>query len=713
MSDLSSDGPNPSGSDAQSIAAALIAEGEALAARGELISAQTRYRQACTADPDNAEAHFKLGTALYHAGDNETAVFHLQHALAQRPEDPRVLNNLGAVLGRLRRYKEAIHIFVQAFAVDPQNAAAAMNCGRLLVTLGQVAEGERWLTQANQVRPGHSETLRLLAEARLALGQPHLAIGCGEKAVAADPKNPFAHLALGQAYLGARRLQSARHHLKTYVKAQPNDPKGYFFLGEVESKSGRTAIAHKLYKHVLGLDIDDQFRSMLALKSASILPVINTSDAEIQTHRARIESALDTLSRPEVDDPYLSGGFTNFYLGYHGRNDVEIQKSMAQFYLDCCPALAATAPHIGTPPRTGKRRVGILSSFLRNHTVGYLNHGLIEHLDRERFEIVLLRTPILPIGDPLADKLTAMADEVIDLPDALVSARNLVFGAELDLLYFPEIGMEDLVYFLAFARSAPVQVMGWGHPVTSGIPNVDAFLSVADMEPDGAQAHYSERLVALDGLSVCMPKPGLPENGKTKDGFGIDPDAPAYVCAQSLFKILPACDTLFKEILERDPSGRLYFLSLETDSDDVFLSRLEKTLGPLMSRVKILKRVSSADFLSLLKAADMLLDIPHWAGGKTSFESLAMGTPIVHWPGAFMRGRHTLAFYKKMGVMDCVVDSAEAYAETAVRLVHDHEFRQRIRAAIAENSDVIFNDTSAIAEISDVFDRLITEARHA
>lgn len=75
-----------------------------------------------------------------------------------------------------------------------------------------------------------------------------------------------------------------------------------------------------------------------------------------------------------------------------------------------------------------------------------------------------------------------------------------------------------------------------------------------------------------------------------------------------------------------------------------------------------------------------------------------------------MRGRHTLALYRKMGVMDCVVESAESYAETAVRLVHDQDFRTRVRAAIAQNSEVVFNDTASIAEISDVFERLIAAA---
>ena len=270
-------------------------------------------------------------------------------------------------------------------------------------------------------------------------------------------------------------------------------------------------------------------------------------------------------------------------------------------------------------------------------------------LDRKRFSITLLRSPIIPVDDPMTRAIAALADEVIDLPDNLAAARILVAETEADLIYFPEIGMEDLVYFLAFARSAPVQVVGWGHPVTTGIPNVDVFLSVTDMEPEDTSTHYSERLIALDGLSLCVSPPLMDKTIPDRESFGLDPDWPAYFCAQSLYKIHPEFDPVVAAILDKDKEARTYFISIRNQSDDIFLSRLERVVGSNMDRVHLIPRIPSKEFLLLLKSADVLLDVPHWSGGKTSLESLAAGTPIVHWPGRFMRGRHTLAFYKRMG----------------------------------------------------------------
>ncbi len=46
-------------------------------------------------------------------------------------------------------------------------------------------------------------------------------------------------------------------------------------------------------------------------------------------------------------------------------------------------------------------------------------------------------------------------------------------------------------------------------------------------------------------------------------------------------------------------------------------------------------------FLTLLWAADAVLDPPHFGSGNSSYEAFALGAPIVTWPGAFMRGRVT------------------------------------------------------------------------
>lgn len=711
MSETSDTTPNSPANTDDARANEHVRNGDVLLAGRAYSDAGICFEKAHQLSPLSSSIAFKLGTAHYQNGNNEQAIIALTKAHNLDTLDLNILNTLGAAYGRSGRITESILAFGRVFEIDPSHAAAAMNCGRLLLSTDRTEEAEAWLAKAASLRPKHAETLQLLTEARLVIGQPRSAVQSGELAHKLDPENFSIQLALGQAYLSIRKLSQARDLFLSVLEKSPDHPQGLYFLAETEEKIGRTAIAKAHYMRVAALDIDPDFRTILELKSALTLPVISQDGSEIGETREEISKALDTLPRGPVADPYRSGGFTNFYLAYQGENDKDLQQRIAAFYLECCPTLAATAPHIDASVPRHRYRIGIVSSFLRNHTVGHLCRGMIEHLDRQRFEVVLLRCPLLPLGDPFAPVLEELADQVINLPDDLKKARDKIASVEADLIYFPEIGMEDLVYFLAFARSAPVQVMGWGHPVTSGIPNVDAFLSVADMEPENANEHYTERLIQTEGLSICMEKPAPGSSTNDRSSFGMDESQPAYLCAQSLYKIHPDFDKIIAGILEKDAEARIYFLSIGTLADEIFLGRLKASLGQNIERVKILPRVPTAEFTNLLGSADILLDIPQWAGGKTSLESLAAGTPIVHWPGAFMRGRHTLAFYKKMGVTDCLVDSAEAYVETAYRLVHDQGFKTSVREKIKVNAPKLFNDSSAIDEISDIFERLILESR--
>jgi predicted O-linked N-acetylglucosamine transferase (SPINDLY family) len=249
--------------------------------------------------------------------------------------------------------------------------------------------------------------------------------------------------------------------------------------------------------------------------------------------------------------------------------------------------------------------------------------------------------------------------------------------------------------------------MGWGHPVTSGIPNIDHFLSVNDMEPSNADNHYSEKVIKLKGLSICVEKPKLSNDQTNKSKFGMLPSTNSYLCPQSLFKIHPDFDIIVNEILKKDLNGMIYFLTLHTKSDEYFLSRLEQTLGNNINRVKIIQRVPSEEFPLLLGSADVILDVPHWSGGKTSLECLSVGMPVVHMPGEFMRGRHTLAFYKKMNLLDCVVNNNDEYVNMSYKIANDDRFNKKIKNKILKSSHKLFDDKKSINEISNVFEELI------
>jgi predicted O-linked N-acetylglucosamine transferase (SPINDLY family) len=113
---------------------------------------------------------------------------------------------------------------------------------------------------------------------------------------------------------------------------------------------------------------------------------------------------------------------------------------------------------------------------------------------------------------------------------------------------------------MAGLRLAPVQCVAWGHPVTTGLPTIDYFLSSELMEPENGQEHYSEKLIRLPNIGVSYPKPYIPPVIKTRSDFQLPNDAVIYLCCQAPFKYLPQYDFIFAEIARRVPQAKFVFL---------------------------------------------------------------------------------------------------------------------------------------------------------
>ncbi|MGR3303745.1 MAG: O-linked N-acetylglucosamine transferase family protein, partial [Candidatus Scalindua sp.] len=261
---------------------------------------------------------------------------------------------------------------------------------------------------------------------------------------------------------------------------------------------------------------------------------------------------------------------------------------------------------------------------------------------------------------------------------------------------------------LAFSRLAPVQCVTWGHPVTTGIPNIDYFISSDKSEPPGAEDNYSERLILPDRLTTYYYRPELPEEPRSREYFSFLEEQNLYVCPQTIFKFHPDFDDVLGSLLRQDTRGLLVLIEgKQKHWTKLLQDRFSSAFPDVFDRVKFLPMMPTKDFLSLLKLADVILDTPYFGGGNTSLESFACGAPIVTWPGEFMRDRLTLALYKQMGIMDCVADNARSYLDIAFRLANDKTWREEIRDKIRANSDCLFEDIEAVHELERFFEMTV------
>lgn len=424
---------------------------------------------------------------------------------------------------------------------------------------------------------------------------------------------------------------------------------------------------------------------------AALLPAVPGSRQEISEARNLLRQRLETLqAQPpgRVSTP-SDIGWTLFLLAYHAEEDNRaLHRLFHDVCLQACPELGWSAPHCQEPRRPGRTRVGFISWHLTDHTIARLFLRLVEELDADSFDVTLFSFEGRDAAvAPMPGK------RHISLPPDHAEARQRIAAAELDLLIHLDLGMDYLTLFLAYSRLARRQGVLWGHPDSLGLDSIDYVFSPDCMEPDGADAHYNERLIRLPGTVALYDRPVLPAEPKGRAEMGLPEEGLLFLCPQTPFKFHPDFDPALVRILDGVEGSRLVLLAgWEAEAMELVKARITRGRPDLEERILILGQLARADFLTLFMLCDLVLDPFHYSGGNSSLEGFAVGSPIVTWPGKYMRARHTAGFYHLMGLDDLVARDHEDYIALAIRLGQDPAAREAVRSRILGACGLLYDD---------------------
>jgi uncharacterized protein (TIGR03032 family) len=556
-------------------------------------------------------------------------------------------------------------------------------------------DGEIWVVPP-EAPAGDEPVETLLVRARAALrgGRPMDAVEPLVRATTAQPDSAEIASELGDVLQAAGQQPQAIEQYRRAVAADPTFTPALQNLGYLLVAQGTTDEGVGYFRQAQEVAPSDLNRLLIA----TALPVVHSSSTDAAQRRQALEHDVHGLADEGVTiDTERTLVPTNFFAAYEGVNDRSLQADLGRIFTG--PSVVAPARGSrGTERRAGRRmRIGFISAFFRDHTIGQLNLGRVQRLDRERFEVIVFSAGTH--RDPVAAAFEQAADAYVRLPRDPATARRLVTEQDLDLLLFTDVGIDALTYTLAFSRMAPVQCATWGHPVTTGSPTIDYFISSELLEGASAESHYTERLVQLPSLGTWYPRPGPPQ---VRIGLELDDGAHVYACPQTLFKLHPTFDPLIAEILRRDPKGVLVLIEGRVPTWTRLVSeRIQRAMPDVADRVRWLAPLPRERFLGLLRATAVLLDPITFGGGNTSYEGLAMGTPVVTLPNELMRTRITSALYTKAGYTDLVASSADEYVELAVALGVDSDHRARVQERICSFCDVLYEDDREVRDLEE------------
>jgi Flp pilus assembly protein TadD len=128
---------------------ALAEAGDAQAAMGDRLSAETSYKAALRIAPHDVRARLGMGKLLLR--DNlKGAELAFRAILVDAPHDPVVLNDLGYVLDLQERHADAQNIYLEALASDPSRLSTRVNLALSLALSGQADKAEQMLRDLAQ-----------------------------------------------------------------------------------------------------------------------------------------------------------------------------------------------------------------------------------------------------------------------------------------------------------------------------------------------------------------------------------------------------------------------------------------------------------------------------------------------------------------------------------------------------------------------------------
>lgn len=541
------------------------------------------------------------------------------------------------------------------------------------------------------------------------------ALAAYQSAIDAAPERASLHCNLGNLW---QQLDDQHQAIACYQRALQVEP---------DCVPARQNLGYLLFNHGRTEEAIEQYDSLVRLSptpinrllSACALPVVYDSAESLESSRQRMVKLLDDLIADEAKiDTTNTLVPTWFFLAYQGMNDVEIMRRLGRI----CQGPEVVPPIRGPlrPRSDGRLRVGFLSAYFRDHTIGRLNLGRIQHLDRTKFEVTVLAAT--GRQDDLTSAFRSAADRYCTLPRDVETARQTIVDQDLDVLVFADVGMDSLTSTLAWSRMAPVQCATWGHPETTGSSHMDYFLSSDLLEIPDADTHYSERLVRLPLLATYFERPILTLDDLTQDraagaiaapitrkhrnaiaaDLGLTSANRRYVCPQTLFKAHPDFDCLLSGILSADPQAEIVLIEGRVQHwTNCLQRRFERTLPEGCRRVRIIPAMPREAFLKLLACADVVLDTPHFGGGHSSYEALAVGTPVVTWPRDFLRSRITQALYKKMNSDQLIVSDEQSYIALATKLANKDSYRNRVSRRILNACSILFEDPAEVRGLDD------------
>jgi len=333
-----------------------------------------------------------------------------------------------------------------------------------------------------------------------------------------------------------------------------------------------------------------------------------------------------------------------------------------------------------------KLKIGYVSPDFKRHPVGKFIAPIIQHHDRQQFEVYCYGE--IRKVDEVTEEIKASCDHwrsTLGLTDAEVIEQ--IQQDQIDILIDLAGHTEDNRLPIFFAKPAPIQASYLGYFATTGIPTIDYWITDHHLHPVETEEKTSETIWRLPRCYVAyQPSPETPDVNPLP---ALNSEYITFGCLNNFSKLNPFLLSLWAKILQALPQSHLilktHYHNLDDSEEKEGVELFLQEQGFNLEQVELIDSPTSAeDYFALYHRIDIHLDTFPYNGCTTTCDALWMGVPVLTLAGDRKIQRMGNSLLQGIGLGDWIANTPEQYVNKAITFARDLEAIALLRTSLRQ-----------------------------
>jgi len=661
-------------------------------------------KSAVALQPTHDNGWTNLGVAQKGLGLFLEAKYSYEQALALQPNNPIYLYNLGCVYLELERFEQARGLFEKCLGYDEAFSEAHNNLSSCLFKLGQFKDALTHASRALDIKSNFPDAWGNRGSALSALGEHNDALFCHEQAVSLQPTSASSWFNRAVVLSGLQRSSEALTSYEQALALSPNYCSAWFNRGVL--LNGLRQYKEALASYDRALEIQPENAETWFNRGVALNNLLRHEEAIASYERAlELDSRLNFTLGSLIHSKMLICDWANLGVWLESlENGLEHQQLVSQPFpvlgLVDSPKLHRLAAEIyagsisdtesdlqsfNLRPKAQKIRIGYFSMDFRDHAVSHLIAELIDHHDRNVFEIYGFSFGI-DTQDSMRIRLENSFDRFFDVREKNDSQiTHLAHELYLDIAVDLGGHTKNARPRIFTARVAPIQISYLGFLGTWGSRCMDYIIGDRIVLNSENRGEIIEKSIILPNQFQINPSgrplsPSVP----SRSSFGLPEKSFVFCCFNNSWKITPSVFYKWMRILKRTPNSVLW-LYADNLSAKNNLRESARKCGLQPDRIIFAERAPRDKYLERYTCADLFLDTLPYNAGTTASDALWATLPVITQAGKSFVSRMAASLLLSIGLPELVTESSEEYETLAIDLASNAEKLSEIRARLIEN----------------------------